>query len=399
MKSLNLNFVLIVVAFLASKCETSNFVATNEWQDIQEGQKVPAGLHYRMNLATGKKEAKLLVEENDAESDTVKVVTSPVLSDQNVVEDDEPSEQISPERIQEMKDVLEKLKQNKDIDNIKHLMANYDNSTLEEKLTILEDLDYYMHQIDNAQDFVTLNGLNKIILPALRSSEEDLVAKGAIVLGSASQANTKVQNAVIDTDIPKVISEQLLKTTSSSKTIRRLIFAFSALTRGNANCVENFKVLGGFKILQKSLEDRISETDLVLKGLSLVSDLMSNEATNQVLKLDKSWCALQGSEGLYGQTSDLDHIERLVQSLGTLHEFCETLMTEGPEENKYIKKWLKSSRYKLFKNKDDSVDFKSTIDIINKLLDTLKDEKISPERAKVMNDVLEKLKQQNNDEL
>ena len=32
--------------------------------------KVPAGLHYRMNLATGKKEAKLLVEENDAESDT-----------------------------------------------------------------------------------------------------------------------------------------------------------------------------------------------------------------------------------------------------------------------------------------------------------------------------------------
>ena len=44
-----------------------------------------------------------------------------------------------------------------------------------------------------AQDFVTLNGLNKIILPALRSSEEDLVAKGAIVLGSASQANTKVQ--------------------------------------------------------------------------------------------------------------------------------------------------------------------------------------------------------------
>ena len=66
----NLNFVLILVAVLASKCDTSDFVATNEWQDIEEGQKVPAGLHYRMNLATGKKEAKLLVEENDVESDT-----------------------------------------------------------------------------------------------------------------------------------------------------------------------------------------------------------------------------------------------------------------------------------------------------------------------------------------
>ena len=70
MKSFTSNFVLVLVAFLASKCETSDFIATNEWQDIQEGQKVPAGLHYRMNLATGKKEAKLLVEENDAESDT-----------------------------------------------------------------------------------------------------------------------------------------------------------------------------------------------------------------------------------------------------------------------------------------------------------------------------------------
>ena len=59
------------------------------------------------------------------------------------------SKQISPERVQELKDVLGKLKQNKDIDNIKHLMEKYENSTLEEKLIVLEDLDYYMHQIDN----------------------------------------------------------------------------------------------------------------------------------------------------------------------------------------------------------------------------------------------------------
>ena len=40
------------------------FVATDEWQEIHEGQKVPSGLHYRMNLETGKKEAKLM--ENEA---------------------------------------------------------------------------------------------------------------------------------------------------------------------------------------------------------------------------------------------------------------------------------------------------------------------------------------------
>ena len=45
---------------MASKGEISDFVATNEWQDIQEGQKCPGGLHYRMNLETGRREAKLL---------------------------------------------------------------------------------------------------------------------------------------------------------------------------------------------------------------------------------------------------------------------------------------------------------------------------------------------------
>ena len=45
-------------------------MATNEWQEIKEGQIVPSGLHYRMNLATGLKEAKLLettVQERDLE--------------------------------------------------------------------------------------------------------------------------------------------------------------------------------------------------------------------------------------------------------------------------------------------------------------------------------------------
>ena len=41
------------------------FVATHEWQEIREGQKVPSGLHYRMNLSTGKKEAKLMETEDE----------------------------------------------------------------------------------------------------------------------------------------------------------------------------------------------------------------------------------------------------------------------------------------------------------------------------------------------
>ena len=83
---------LIFVTILASNCESSSdFIATKEWQEIAEGQRVPAGLHYRINFETGKKEAKILEEDNESDENKVKV-TTPILSDQNVIEDDQPSE-------------------------------------------------------------------------------------------------------------------------------------------------------------------------------------------------------------------------------------------------------------------------------------------------------------------
>jgi hypothetical protein len=51
------------------------FVATNDWQDIKENQKVPSGLHYRMNLETGKKEAKILVEDTKNDENTAAILS------------------------------------------------------------------------------------------------------------------------------------------------------------------------------------------------------------------------------------------------------------------------------------------------------------------------------------
>ena len=40
------------------------FVPSKVWQKVKPGQPLPSGLHYRINLATGKKEAKLLDDED-----------------------------------------------------------------------------------------------------------------------------------------------------------------------------------------------------------------------------------------------------------------------------------------------------------------------------------------------
>ena len=74
---INISIAFLLIVFLVKS--ENVFVATNEWQEIKEGQSVPAGLHYRMNLETGKKEAKLIDPEETDSQET----TSPILSDAN----------------------------------------------------------------------------------------------------------------------------------------------------------------------------------------------------------------------------------------------------------------------------------------------------------------------------
>jgi len=132
-----------------------------------------------------------------------------------------------------------------------------------------------MHQIDNARDFVSIGGLIKVVMPALRSLDENpdletkssldsekLVAKGAILLGSAAQSNVQVQNAVFNTDIPKILLEVMIKENLPSETLRRLVFALSALTRGNSESMEKLHVLGTFKILFRITQNNLNDFDL-----------------------------------------------------------------------------------------------------------------------------------------
>ena len=85
--------VLSIIQLTLSQSDDKHFVATDEWQEIREGQKVPAGLHYRMNLETGKKEAKILVEDNNQSESSGAILTDP---------NADPIEKMSQERTEEV---------------------------------------------------------------------------------------------------------------------------------------------------------------------------------------------------------------------------------------------------------------------------------------------------------
>lgn len=56
--------ILVIEDFEEEEETRKAFVATTEWQVVEEGQAIPPGLHVRMNLQTGLKEAKLLDDED-----------------------------------------------------------------------------------------------------------------------------------------------------------------------------------------------------------------------------------------------------------------------------------------------------------------------------------------------
>lgn len=76
----------------------------------------------------------------------------------------------------------------KDIEVIKeHVeMLNNTSSSLAEKEHALDELEYYAHQIDNAQDLDSIGGL-ALVVKLMNSTEPSLTSRATYVLGSATQ--------------------------------------------------------------------------------------------------------------------------------------------------------------------------------------------------------------------
>ena len=56
---------------LENDAEPEHFVPTKEWQKVEDNVVLPSGLHVRMNLETGEKEAKLVDPSNQMEDDLI----------------------------------------------------------------------------------------------------------------------------------------------------------------------------------------------------------------------------------------------------------------------------------------------------------------------------------------
>ena len=140
--------------------------------------------YFRINLQTGKKEAKILDQEQKKKQD----------DSIGVIDDDEANpdktESGKLRSYQELQDTLaeQKMKLNTEFEQITVLVENFANATTGAKINIMEDLEYYLHQFDNADDFAAFGGLERVLRPAVETSgDADVRAKAAVLFGSCVQ--------------------------------------------------------------------------------------------------------------------------------------------------------------------------------------------------------------------
>ncbi|XP_050734277.1 nucleotide exchange factor SIL1-like isoform X2 [Eriocheir sinensis] len=332
------------------------FIPTDEWQTLETGQAIPRGLHVRMNLQTGVKEAKLLddneeaddanapdvaegtqqqsvnkavipLEKNDSD-DEAAMDPKAELMRENIIEalkqiksedglNPEESIEIAQERKKKLR-TYEEIKENFDALNIKietdveiltKLMNRYENAkTDKDRASLLEDLEYLVHQFDNAITFVDMGGLQQIVLPGINSTSIDIKQKTFHLLGSAVQSNPKVQIASVELGLVESLIRAVTHETEVS-VARKAVFALSCLVRGFPYGQQVLVQNGGLEVLRKVFDRGDFQTvPLQLKVVALLHDLLieREEAEGERLqqlrlfKLDEQlavggWCPVVSS--------------------------------------------------------------------------------------------------------
>ncbi|RDD45551.1 Nucleotide exchange factor SIL1 [Trichoplax sp. H2] len=378
------------------------FQPTSEWQTVYEGQAIPAGLHVRMNLATGKKEAKLMEDGTNKEKEKT---TGPNFQNgipytkkelkqllQNMPKDnkagetfvisDEDRERVktSYKSIEEIKDDLGKLHASiktdaqvlqSNIDTLKDKSTNKD-----DRMTALESIEYLVHQIDNAKDFHTMKGY-QLILHDLNGTDVNIKSIAFQIIGAAVQSNLDVQRIMLDLGILPIIFNGI---DAKEEFIirRRSLYALSSLLRNFPPAQMEFLRRGGMTVLTKIFLEGGTEV-LRIKALTLISDLLKENHTNYQAEdnisitgrildelIERKWCKFMP---ILLQTTDYDATERVLVAMNTVVAYCKEEFDKDNVSTKLknsVEKWKK-----LIAEDDDNSFYSELIDLSVRLQNKL----------------------------
>ena len=199
-----------------------------------------------------------------------------------------------------------------------------------DKVTILEDLDFYLHQIDNARDFVALRGMESVIKNALGSENALIREKAAILFGATVQSNPDVQDRVLAQGWMKHLVDQVTNSGEVISVRTRLVAAISNLVRGSSGALKEFRREAGFKKYLAILEELAASNQhnkLRLKILGFLADVaVVSEGGEDDLLASKTVLHQMVSDTVKELPKDtLDDIEKVSEILDSFVDYYDTV--------------------------------------------------------------------------
>lgn len=170
---------------------------------------------------------------------------------------------------------------NTDKELIEKLILTYENQTENRHIDLVfEDLMYLMHQIDNALHFISIQGIEKIILPNLKCAKSSMQKYALNLLGTLVNNNPVAQELSMKKNIAIYLTAIIGNEKLETSTLSSCIFAMGSLLRKHPKAQN--------EILPQTLESMIKIIDngsyglkIRLKMLTLISDLVVEDSESE----------------------------------------------------------------------------------------------------------------------
>lgn len=364
------------------------------------GQPIPKGLHVRINLETGLTEAKLLEDElqdnkksallpidqpEPSKDETIEPENGPEhskiskasleealkhIKNEDLTPDDEEAIKRVTNKFKKYEDIKKELKHlsltpKTDIELLRELVKKYENVQTDKNLdssannvqlyNLFEDIEYLVHQIEAAEEFITLNGFKNLIYPNFNSTNSKIKGQVLNILGSSVQNNPKIQIHALETGcIDKLL--RLLALEQNNDVSSRTLYAISSVLRRFPLAQQQFLKNGGLAVFSDLFENP-DKLKIQIRVLTLLSDLITEhnnaikysehpefqEKLNQYKKIniklrlkDLKWCDKFSNvlkNVVNANPNDHDSIEKCLNMINLVQDICLTYFNNTEARN------------------------------------------------------------------
>lgn len=327
--------ILFMEIFLTTVTSSDGKTEENEqeeWRTLRKDESVPVGSHVRIDLTTGhrainianrntnKPKTSLVPVESgtdptggESESDSNRRAQNEGVDDirqrLNKIHGDDPKSANDETRkikdkyksYDELKKDFEELQMavRTDIEVMNRIVEKYLELTKttsplseddeEQQVVMLKSLEYLVHQIDNAYEFVKNDGLKSVVLPSLNSTQAKVRSTSARLLGSATQSNIGAQIAALEAGAVGTLL-RLIALDADLSVRTSSLFALSCLVRRFPVAQKKLVDEGGLTVLKNFYNSEAGDKlNIRVKIITFIQDLIveKQDAEKTLLSLSK----------------------------------------------------------------------------------------------------------------